>query len=246
VSDVSRRCLVLGGSGTLGRVVCATLAAQGARVGFTFHRSEAVARELASKLDGAAAERLDLTGMADVSRALDALASKLGGADALIHCAVVGSTTEKGSYEELEDLDEAGFDRLMAVNVKSAVFASRHFARMAGEGKPRNIVLLGSIDGTKSVPAPIPYACSKAALSGLAQSLAKAAGKQGICVNVVAPGLLEAGASRSVPESLRKEYLKHSAMKRLGRLEEVAEVIAWLALENTYVTGQTILVDGGL
>jgi 3-oxoacyl-[acyl-carrier protein] reductase len=245
VIDPPRRCIVLGGSGALGRVVCASLAAEGSRVGFTFHRSEAVARELTSRLEGTFAEPLDLTEMAAIPRVLDAMVARLGGVEALIHCAALTSTARVAAFDKLGDLDDAGFDRLMAVNVKSALFACRHFAQASRE-RGGNIVLLGSIDGIQSVPAPVAYATSKAALSGLALALAKEVGKQGIRVNVVAPGILESGASRTVPEDLRREYLKHCAMKRFGRLDEVANVITWLALENTYVTGQTIVVDGGL
>jgi NAD(P)-dependent dehydrogenase (short-subunit alcohol dehydrogenase family) len=65
-------------------------------------------------------------------------------------------------------------------------------------------------------------------------------------VNVVAPGVLESGITSIVPDAIKKEYLKHSAQKRFGTHAEVARTIAWLALENTYVTGQTMVLDGGL
>ena len=67
-----------------------------------------------------------------------------------------------------------------------------------------------------------------------------------VLVNVVAPGVLEGGITSMVPEAVKAEYLKHSAQKRFGTHEEVARSIAWLALENTYVTGQTMVLDGGL
>jgi len=65
-------------------------------------------------------------------------------------------------------------------------------------------------------------------------------------INVVAPGVLEAGSSRLLPEPLRAEYLKHCGLRRYGKLEEIAGLVAWLALENTYITGQTLVVDGAL
>jgi NAD(P)-dependent dehydrogenase (short-subunit alcohol dehydrogenase family) len=65
-------------------------------------------------------------------------------------------------------------------------------------------------------------------------------------VNSVAPGVLEAGLSGQLPEELRREYLKHCGLKRLGRIEEVASLVAWLATENTLVTGQTMVLDGAL
>lgn len=240
------RCIVLGGSGALGRVVCATLVARGARVGFTWRTGEAVARELTSKLDGAVGRRLDLTDTAAIPRCLDELREALGGVDALVHCAALGSSSTPARFDKLADIDEAGLDNLLAVNVKSALFACKHVVPMLSSRGGGNIVLVGSIDGVKTLPAPVPYAMSKAALRGLAQALAKEVGNAGVRVNVVAPGVLESGASRTLPDDLRRQYLKHCAARRLGRHDEAAAVVAWFALDNTYVTAQTVVVDGGL
>jgi NAD(P)-dependent dehydrogenase (short-subunit alcohol dehydrogenase family) len=109
-----------------------------------------------------------------------------------------------------------------------------------------NIVLTGSVDGEKSVPSAPPYATSKAAISGMARALAKSLGPKNVRVNVIAPGILERGASSVVPETVRTEYLKHSNAKRYGTTEEVARTLVFFALENTYVTGKTFLCDGGL
>jgi NAD(P)-dependent dehydrogenase (short-subunit alcohol dehydrogenase family) len=80
----------------------------------------------------------------------------------------------------------------------------------------------------------------------MAQSLAKELGKDGVRVNVVAPGILEGGLARTLPKALLDEYVRHCGLKRLGRPAEAANVIAWLARHNTYVTAQTVLVDGAL
>jgi NAD(P)-dependent dehydrogenase (short-subunit alcohol dehydrogenase family) len=76
--------------------------------------------------------------------------------------------------------------------------------------------------------------------------MAKELGEFNIRINMVAPGILEGGLSRALPEDLVREYVKHCGLKRVGRLEEIAGVIAWLALENSYATGQAFLVDGAL
>jgi NAD(P)-dependent dehydrogenase (short-subunit alcohol dehydrogenase family) len=115
--------------------------------------------------------------------------------------------------------------------------------RDAGGG---NIVLIGSVDGVKPVPAPVHYAASKGALTGMVAALAKELGEHNIRVNMVAPGILEGGISTVLEDRLMKEYLKHCGLKRLGRPSEVANVVAWLVRHNTYVTGQTVLVDGAL
>ena len=98
----------------------------------------------------------------------------------------------------------------------------------------------------KSVPAPVHYASGKGALRAMVQALAKELGKQRIRINMVAPGILDGGLARLLSDDLLQEYLKHCSMKRTGSAAEIAEFVAWLATENTYVTGQSIVLDGGL
>jgi 3-oxoacyl-[acyl-carrier protein] reductase len=136
---------------------------------------------------------------------------------------------------------------MMAVNVASPLFCVQAVAKEKdSQATARNIIFVGSIDGVKPVPTGAPYATTKGALVALARALGKELGPRNILVNVVAPGLLESGASRMVPEETKREYLKHSAFKRFGKPEEIARSIAWLALSNTYITGQTLVIDGGL
>jgi NAD(P)-dependent dehydrogenase (short-subunit alcohol dehydrogenase family) len=80
----------------------------------------------------------------------------------------------------------------------------------------------------------------------MVQALAKELGDLGMCVNMVAPGILDGGMGKLLGPDLLAEYLKHCSLKRLGTADEVAEWAAWLALENTYVNGQSVLLDGGL
>jgi 3-oxoacyl-[acyl-carrier protein] reductase len=248
VNDIHRT-LVLGGSGSLGRVVCTTLGELGSRVAFTYHSNRAAADQLLASLPEARAWALDLTSAGDIGRVVEAAAGALGGLDALVHCAALGLTPGDPLHDcprqGLEDVSALGWDTLMAVNVRSAFFACQAAApplRRAGG----NIVLVGSVDGVKPVPSPIPYCTSKAALVGMAMAMAKELGKDGIRVNVVAPGILESGLSRTLPKALLEEYLRHCGLKRLGQAAEAANLIAWLARHNTYVTAQTIVLDGAL
>jgi NAD(P)-dependent dehydrogenase (short-subunit alcohol dehydrogenase family) len=246
----AHRSLVIGGSGTLGRAVCRALAAQGSRVALTYHTGRAIADDLANTLPGATAWRLDLASVSAIADAVRDVAAALGGLDALVHCAAVGGSPgdpkPPDGHQRIEDVGEAGWDALMAVNVRSAFFACRAAVPHLREAGGGNVVLVGSIDGVKPVPSPVPYCASKAALVGMAQALAKEVGKDGIRVNVVAPGVLEGGVSRTLPKEVLGEYLKHCGLRRLGKPAEVAEVIAWLARHNTYVSAQTLVVDGGL
>ncbi|MBI5517874.1 MAG: SDR family oxidoreductase [Deltaproteobacteria bacterium] len=235
--------LVLGASGALGGTLCEALHARGARLALTFCAHPEPARALAERL-GASAHALDVTDPEAVTRVVTEVDRALGGLDALVYAAAI-ATTVPGLYQRWNDLDASGWDRLFAVNVRGAFLAAQALARCA---LPRgaNVVFLGSVDGAKQVPTSVGYAASKSALTGLAHALTKDLGPRGLKVNVVAPGLLEGGLSTLVPEDIRREFLKHGALKRLGRFTEIASVVAWLAVENSYVTGRTIRVDGGL
>ena len=242
--------LVFGGSGTLGRVVCRTLSAHGSRLAFTYHTGKVMAAELVAQLPGSRAMPLDLISVADIERTVDDAAEALGGLHAFVQCAAVGITpgdpVRSDSHQRIEDVGEASWDYLLSVNLKSTFFACRRLVPHMRRNGGGNIVLVGSIDGIKPLPSPIHYAASKAALAGMTQSMAKEFGKDNIRVNLVAPGVMEAGISRTLPPRLLEDYVKHCGSKRVGRLAEVAEVVAWLACDNTYITGQTIVVDGAL
>lgn len=113
-----------------------------------------------------------------------------------------------------------------------------------GGGK---IIIIGSIDGVKIAHPPVDYACSKGALWGLTQALAKELGPHNILVNLVAPGVLEGGTAEYLTEEMMTEYLKHSSLKRVGKYSEIAGMVMFLAGErNTYITGQAVVLDGGL
>ena len=243
------RCLVFGGSGALGRVVCETLARQGARVAFTYHTRADVAKSLTERLPDTVALSLDLVSLADVERVVDEAAAALGGLDAFVQCAGVAVTTvleQGGSHPIISQVGERAWDDMITVNVKSTFFAIRRVVDVLRASGGGNIVLVGSVDGVKPVPAPVHYAASKGALNGMIAALAKELGDDNIRVNSVAPGILEGGISTVLDDRLMKEYLKHCGLKRLGQPSEVANVVAWLVRHNTYVTGQTLLVDGAL
>ncbi len=228
---------MIGGTGVVGRAVRARLEAEGARVMYTT-RAEPAAPGL----------RLDLREPAAIGEVVDAAARGLGGLDAMVYCAAVAETPRppEASGDRLGAVDPAGWDAVMAVNARGAFFACQRAVehlRRAGGGE---LVLIGSVDAVKPVPTPIHHAASKAALDATGRALAQAVGADNIRVNVLHPGLLEGGLSRALDPELRADFVKHSALRRAGRPEEVAAVVAWFVGHNTYVTGQSILVDGGL
>lgn len=238
---------VTGGSGYLGRDVVRALSEEGARVVFSFFRNETEARRLEQAFPASRGVRLDLQDVAALGRAIDETVVAAGPLQAYVHAAGVGTTgADPAAFDPLPTIDEAGFDRLFAVNVKSAFFGAQASARHFPADTGGNLVFVSSIDGVKAVPAPVHYGASKGALAGMVKVLAKELGPRNIRVCAVAPGVLDGGLSAALPAQLRAEYLRHSGLKRVGQASEIASVIVQLALRNTYLTGQTLVVDGGL
>ena len=249
MSEASR-CIVIGGSGALGSAVCRALCRDGVKVGLTYFANENVAMQLCNELPGVVAVRTDLRDVVQLERAIEELTGRLGGLTAFVHCAAIcltpGDVVPSDKTQKLEQVHAAGWDELMSINVRSVYFACQQVVphlRRSGGG---NVVLVGSISGTRQLPSPIHYATSRTALEGMARAMSKEVGGDNIRVNVIEPGILEAGVSRSLPQHLLDEYQKHCALKRVGKMSEVANVIAWFARHNTYVSGQNILVDGAL
>jgi NAD(P)-dependent dehydrogenase (short-subunit alcohol dehydrogenase family) len=225
---------VLGGTGVVGRAVVRELAARGAEVSFTFQSNGELANALAAE-HGARALRVDL---ADAEALRELLRDQE--VDALIACAAIAGPTRLGEASDAE------LDRVLHVNVRSTLIAVRELApKMAARGGG-DIVLVGALDRAQSLPLPSAFAATQGASSALAMALAKELGASNVRVNLVALGPLEGGLSRMLDEKTRADYLALSALRRFGRPEEAAKTIAFLALENTYMSGKTWPVHGGI
>ena len=112
---------------------------------------------------------------------------------------------------------------------------------------PGTILNVGSLVSVRMLEAPLHYCASKAGLKGLTESLAKEVARYGIRVNCLAPGLLEGGLGRNLPEHRLADYLKHCALGRVGTFEEVARLAAFLVSPaNGYMSGETVVMDGGV
>jgi cyclic-di-GMP-binding biofilm dispersal mediator protein len=224
--------LVLGGSRGIGAAIVRRFAADGAKVIFTYAGSKDAAEQLAAKTGSSAVQ----TDSADRD-AVIARVRESGPLDILVvnsGFAIFGDALE-------QDPDE--IDRLFRVNVHAPYHASVEAARQMPEGG--RIIIIGSVNGDRMpVPGMASYALSKSALQGLARGLARDFGPRGITINIVQPGPIDTDAN---PEDGPMKDLMHSfmAVKRHGRPEEVAGMVAWLAgPEAGFVTGAMHTIDG--
>jgi cyclic-di-GMP-binding biofilm dispersal mediator protein len=226
--------LVLGGSRGIGAATVRRFAKDGAAVTFTYHGSPEAAVRVAEET-GSTAVQTD-SGDRD---AVIARVRESGPLDILVvnsGFALFGDALE-------QDPDEV--DRLFRVNVQAPYHASVEAARqMAAGGR---IIVIGSVNGDRMpIPGMASYALSKSALQGMARGLARDFGPRGITINIVQPGPIDTDAN---PEDGPMKELMHSfmAIKRHGRPEEVAAMVAWLAgPEAGFVTGAMHTIDGAV
>ena len=144
-------------------------------------------------------------------------------------------------------MDDEDFDHVLHVNLRSAFVSCRAAARPMMRGRFGRIINIGSVSGLMGNPGQVNYAASKAALVGMTKSLAKELGSKGITANVVAPGFIQTDMSAALGDALKDEIAPRIPLRRLGEPEEIASAVSWLASDEAgYVTGQVLVVDGGL
>ncbi len=237
--------LVTGASRGIGRAIAVDLARRGADLAL-LARSEASLAETAALIEearpGAAVLILaaDVTDSAAVERAVAATVARFGRIDWVVGNA--GQAADALIVRTKPDL----LDRLLDVNLKSAFYLCSAVARPMMKQRSGSIVLISSIIGLSGNAGQAAYAASKAGLLGLAKSLAKELGSRNVRVNAVAPGLIETAMTEAMPAEARAHYLQTIALGRTGTPEDVAGVVTFLCSDAArYVTGQTIVVDGG-
>lgn len=240
-----KRCLVTGGSRGLGLAICQELARVGARVAFTYSKNTRDAEEAQARITEAGSAPLVFQGsVADAEHVKKTVASVVeawGGIDVLVNNAGANQVLP------IALIEEADWDLVMDVNVKGTYLFSRAALRPMIRARSGRILNIGSFASERVVEAPVHYAAAKSALRGFTEALAREVGRYAIQVNLLAPGLLDAGLSRSLPQHRLNEYLSQCALGRLGSVEEIARMAVFLVSdENTFMTGAKVVADGGL
>jgi len=243
--------LIFGGNGNIGQSVCRLLASEGADIAFTYFSNIASAQAVAESLSKCYMLQCDTRDAAQVLACVREARQKLGGLNAIIQCSGVCGEVEiyqriaSNQVATILDITLEQVQRMWQAHSLSAFNICKAATDVMLENGG-SIVLLGSMVCCKAVTTPIHFSMSKTAMVGLVESLSKDVGPANILVNIIAPGLVEGGASNAVTESLKQTYRKFCALKRLALPDEIAQVALWMALHNNYVTGQCILLDGGL
>ena len=144
-------------------------------------------------------------------------------------------------------MKEEEFDAVIATNLKGTFNCMRHASRQMLRQKGGHIISISSIVGLCGNAGQINYSASKAGIVAMTKSLAKELGSKGVTVNAVAPGFIETDMTNVLKEEVKEQMMSQIPLKRFGCTKDIAETVAFLASDKaSYITGQTISVDGGM
>lgn len=241
-----KRAVVTGGSRGIGRAICLALAGEGAAVAVNYAGSAQAAQSTVEECLrlGAAdafAYQADVADEAQAAALVNEAVTRWGGVDILVNNA--GITRD----DLIMRLSREDFDAVLDTNLKGAFHCVKAACRPMMKQRFGRIINLSSIVGIRGNAGQANYAASKAGLIGMSKSVAKELAGRGITVNCVAPGFIETDMTSVLPDAAKEKLLSEIPMARMGRSEDVAVAVVFLASEQAgYITGQVICVDGGM
>ena len=237
--------LVTGGSRGIGRAIVAEFAARGCTVVFTYNtnqeKAEALAHELSTGPGTVQAKALNVADQPTVAALLEAVVAEHGKIDVLVNNAGV---TKDGL---LMRMSEADWDLVLDTNLKGVFNVTKAAIRPMMSQKRGKIINITSVVGISGNAGQANYCASKAGVIGFTKSVAKEVASRGITVNAVAPGYIETDMTGKLTDAQREAMLGLVPLKRVGQSADIAKAVAFLASDDaSYITGQTLVVDGGM
>jgi len=237
--------IVTGAAKGIGKAIAIKLASLGANIVLNYRSSEEAAIKVEEEIIGYGVEVLrvkgDISKLDDVENLINLAKEKFNKIDIMVNNAGITKDTL------ILRMKEEDFDSVIDVNLKGVFNCLKTITPVMVKQKSGKIINLSSVVGIVGNAGQVNYAASKAGVIGMTKSLAKEVGSRGITVNAVAPGFIETDMTEVLGDKLKEEAKKSLPLKRLGKPEDVANVVAFLASEESnYVTGQVINVDGGM
>lgn len=232
--------LVTGGSRGIGAQCVRDFCARGERVFFFYHTAGAETVERLERESGAEGMRVDVADRAAVRAAIDRIVAREGRLDVLVNNAGISRI---GLFT---DMTEEEYRALRGVNLDGAVFCAQRAAEEMVRQHSGYIVNIGSMWGKTGASCEVGYSAAKAGLRGLTMALAKELGPSGVTVNCVEPGVIDTDMNRGLDAATRAELCDETPLCRMGKPEDVAAAVLFLASPAAgFITGQVLGVDGG-
>lgn len=235
--------VITGAGRGIGKAIAVKMAAEGARVGVVDVSPEncrIVVAEIQDQGGSAASFVCDVSKRDAVEAMLQEVVQVFGPPDILVNNA--GITRDA----LITDLTDDQWDAVMNVNLKSMFIGIQTVLKHMVPDVNGKIINIASIAGEMGNPGQTNYAAAKAGVIGLTKSLAKELAKKGICVNAVAPGLIDSEMTQGVPDKVKDFFIRQIPLGRMGKPAEIAAACAFLASEEAnYITGQVLRVNGG-
>ena len=237
--------LVTGASRGIGKAIALKLASLGANLVLNYRSSETEAMEVEKEVKKMGVDAISIIGdiskLEDVENLVSVAKEKFGSVDIMVNNAGITKDTL------ILRMKEEDFDKVIDVNLKGVFNCLKTITPVMVRQKHGKIINLSSVVGISGNAGQVNYAASKAGVIGMTKSLAKEVGSRGINVNAVAPGFIETDMTEVLGDKYKEEIKKNIPLKKLGKPEDVANVVAFLASESSdYITGQVIHVDGGM
>ncbi len=232
--------LVTGAAKGIGAACCIALAKEGFRVGVHFHRSREKAAELLKRLDDGFLLRADLAEPDQIDAMVKELSALAGRLDVLVNNAGMSVN------QTMMQMNIGRFDVQRALLRGTWYLVKRILRTFMLRRSSGRIINISSVVAYTGHAGQMPYTMEKAGIDAMTKSLAKELGDRGILVNSVAPGFIRTDMTAGLADDVREAVLASVPLGRMGRPEEVAEVVAFLASRGSYIQGSVIHVNGGL
>lgn len=245
MENIEKTALVTGASRGIGRAIALALASKGFAVALNYAGSHDAAEAVKKEIEDAGGKAFtvqgDVSKSEDVDRIFKTVKDEFGGLDVLVNNAGINRDAL------LIRMKESNWDDVIATDLKSDFLTTKVAAAMMMRKRKGSIINISSVVGIMGNIGQANYAAAKAGVIGLTKACAKEMAARNIRVNAVAPGFIETAMTDGIPEKIREGMIASIPMGRMGQPEDIARAVCFLASDDaSYITGQVLVVDGGL